>query len=331
VKRRVFLVCGLCLAGIGREAMAQRSVGLPRLAILSPDSADSRDAAFLFLEALRDLGYEDGRNIRVQSRFAEKRLDWLPALAAELVEWRPDVIYTFNTAGAFAAAGSTSSIPIVAGPVGEQTMEQLASNFAQPVANVTGFVSPARHADEKLLQLLKEAAPNASRIAVLLNPDNPVWRNSPAALRAAADQLGLILTRVESRGAVDIDRVLSELASSANDGILLMGDSTLAGDQGVRRRVVEFAYERRLPSASATSNANPFARDGGLLQLGTDLDYIVRRAAEYVHRIIHGARPSELPVELPAKFRLSVNLKTAKALGLTVPPSILARADEVIE
>ena len=102
-------------------------------------------------------------------------------------------------------------------------------------------------------------------------------------------------------------------------------------DQRVRGRVTQFAYERRLPSASATSNANPFARDGGLLQLGTDLDYIVRRAAEYVHRIIHGARPSELPVELPAKFRLSVNLVTAKAIGIIVPPAILARADEVIE
>jgi len=327
VRRRAFLVCWVGLAGIGPEAWAG---DLPRVAVLSPDSADSLDAAFLFLEALRDLSYVDGQNIRLQSRFAGKRLDWLPALAAELVEWRPDVIYTYNTAGAFAAAGATKSIPIVAGPVGEQTMEQLASNFAQPIANVTGFVSPTRHADEKLLQLLKEAAPDASRIAVLLNPDNPVWRNYPAALSAAADQLGLVLTRVESRGAVDIDRVLSELASSAIDGILLMGDSTLAGDQGVRRRVVEFAHERRLPSASATSNANP-ARDGGLLQFGTDLDYIVRRAAEYVQRIINGARPSELPVERPTKFRLSVNLNTAKAIGIVVPPTVLSRADEVIE
>jgi putative ABC transport system substrate-binding protein len=331
MRRRVFLLSWLCLGGIGGEARAQRSGDLPRVAVLSPDSANSRDAAFLFLEALRDLGYVDGRNIRLQSRFAEKRLDLLPGLAAEVVKERPDVIYTYNTAGAFAAAKATTSIPIVAGPVGEQTMEQLASNFAQPVANVTGFVSPARHADEKLLQLLKEAAPGVSRIAVLLNPDNPFSRDYPAALSAAADQLGLVMTRVESRGAVDIDRVLTELARSAIDGILLMGDSTLAGDQHVRARVIEFARERRVPSASATSSANPFARDGGLLQLGTDLDYIVRRAAEYVHRIIHGARPSELPVERPAKFRLEVNLTTAKALGLTVPPAILARAEEVIE
>jgi putative ABC transport system substrate-binding protein len=331
MNRRIFLVCWLCLAGIGWQAQAQGAADLPRLAILSPDPTSTPGAVSLFLEALRELGYVEGRNIRLDIRFAEHRLDLLPALAVELMKGRPDVIFTYNTAGAFAAAGATISIPIVAGPVGEQTMEQLAGNFAQPVANVTGMVSPARHADEKCLQLLKESAPEMSRIAVLLNPDNPVWRDYPAALSAAASQLGLVLVRVDSRGAVDIDRVLSQVASSAIDGILLMGDSTLAGDEGVRARVIQFADERRLPSASATSSANPFARDGGLLQLGTDLDYIVRRAAEYVHRIIHGARPSELPVERPAKFRLSVNLKTARALGLTVPPSILARADEVIE
>ena len=329
MRRRVFLLSWLCLAGIGLRARAQGAGDMPRLAILSPDPTDSRGAAFRFLEALRDLGYVAERNIRLQSRFAENRLDLLPALAVELVKWRPNVIYTYNTAGA--AAGATSSIPIVAGPVGEQTMEQLARNFAQPVANVTGFVSLATHQDEKCLQLLKEAAPGVSRIAVLLNPDNPVWHDYPAALNAAADQLGLVLVRVESRGAVDIDRVLTELASSAIDGLMLMGDSTLAGDQGVRARVVQFAHQRRLPSASAASSANPFAQDGGLLQLGTDLDYIVRRAAEYVHRIVHGARPSELPVERPSKFRLSVNLATAKALGLTIPPMILGRADEVIE
>ena len=163
MKRWVFLASALCLAAISSNVGAQRVADLPRVAILSPDPGSTRSAASLFLEVLRDLGYEDGRNIRLQSRFAENRLDVLPALAAGLVKGRPDVIYTYNTAGAFAAARATRSIPIVAGPVGEQTMEQLAGNFAQPVANVTGFVSFARHADEKCLQLLKEAAPAAAR------------------------------------------------------------------------------------------------------------------------------------------------------------------------
>jgi putative ABC transport system substrate-binding protein len=331
MKRRMFFFVCLCIAGIGSQAWAQGTADLPRVAILSPDFA-GRGAVPLFLEALRNLGYVDGRNIRIDTRFAENRLDQLPAIAAELVKARPDVIFTYNTAGAFAAARATTSIPIVAGPVAEETMAQLAGhNFARPVANITGFTTNARGQDEKCLQLLKEAAPNASRIAILLTPANPVWRDYPKVLKPAADELGLVLIRVETRGAADIARVLGQLATSAIDGLFLVGDSTLAGDADVRARVISFARDRRLPSASATSIGNTFARDGGLLQLGSDLGYLVRRAAEYVHRIIRGAQPRELPVERMAKFQLLVNLTTAKALGLAIPQSILARADEVIE
>jgi putative ABC transport system substrate-binding protein len=179
--------------------------------------------------------------------------------------------------------------------------------------------------DEKCLQLLKEAAPGLTRIGVLLNPDS---RAGHPTLNAATEQLNLVLIRVESRGAVDISRTLSHYTNGTVDGLLLEDDSTLAGDSGVRARVSEFAREQHLPSAS--SNAT-YARDGGLLSLGTDMGSIFRRGAEYVHRIIHGARPSELPVQRPTNFELVVNLRTAKALGLTIPPSILARADEVIE
>jgi putative ABC transport system substrate-binding protein len=282
----------------------------------------------IFLEALHERGYVDGRNIRLDFRFAEYRLDRLPALAAELVKARPAVIYTHTTAGAFAAAGATTSIPIVVGPAGEQTMEQLAGNFAKPVANVTGFTLSVGNQNEKCLQLLKEAAPALSRIGVLLNPDNPLSRDTSIALNAAAEQLGLALVRIESRGAVDIDRTLSHYTNGTVDGLLLANDSTLAGDPSVRARVIEFAREQHLPSASTSAI---YAQDGGLLSLGTDMGVVFQRVAEYVHRIIHGARPSELPVERPAKFRLSVNLGTANAIGIVVPPAILARADEVIE
>ena len=147
-------------------------------------------------------------------------------------------------------------------------------------------------------------------------------------MKVATEQLGSVLIRVESRGAVDIDRTLSHYTNGTVDGLLLVDDSTLAGDSSVRARVIEFAREHHLPSVSSYST---YARDGGLLSLGTDMGSIFRSAAEYVHRIIHGARPSELPVQRPTKFELVINLKTAKALGLTIPPSILARADEVIE
>ena len=331
--RRGFLVCWLCLAAISSEAGAQGATDLPRVAILSPDPPTATDPATgnplaMFLEALHERGYVDGRNIRLDFRFAENRLDRLPALAAELVNARPAVIYTHTTAGAFAAAGATTSIPIVVGPAGEQTMKQLAGNFAKPVANVTGFTLSVGSPNEKCLQLLKEAAPALSRIGVLLNPDNRLWLDTPITLNAAAEQLGLALIRVESRGAVDIDRTLSHYTNGTVDGLLLANDSTLAGDSSVRARVVEFAREQHLPSASTYT---PYAQDGGLLALGTDMSSIFRRAAEYVHRILHGARPSELPVERPAKFRLSVNLVTAKAIGIIVPPAILARADEVVE
>jgi putative tryptophan/tyrosine transport system substrate-binding protein len=333
MKRRAFLVCWVCLAAIGLEAGAQGATDLPRVAILSPDPPTAADPAtgnplVIFLEALHERGYVDGRNIRLDFRFAENRLDRLPALAAELVKARPAVIYTHTTAGAFAAAGATTSIPIVVGPAGEQTMEQLAGNFAKPVANVTGFTLSVGSQEEKCLQLIKEAAPDLSRIGMLLNPDNPISRDIPIALNAAAEQLGLVLIRVESRGAVDIDRTLSHYTNGTVDGLLLANDSTLAGDSSIRARVIEFAREQHLPSASTYTT---YAQDGGLLSLGTDMGPVFPRAAEYVHRILHGARPSELPVERPAKFRLSVNLTTAKALGLTVPPAILGRADEVIE
>jgi len=328
MRRRVFLVYGLSLVGIGPHARAQGAGDLPRVAILSPDPATAgSDRLAAFLGTLRQLGYVDGGNIRLDIRFAENRLDRLPALAAELVRARPAVIYTYTTPGAFAAAGATTSIPIVV-VAGERTMEQLAGNFAKPVANVTGFTLNVESPEAKCLELLKEAAPDLSRIGVLLNSDNRIWHDTPIVLNAATEQLGLVLIRIESRGAVDIDRTLSHYTNGTVDGLLLADDSTLAGDTGVRARVIEFARDQRLPSASADTT---YARDGGLLSLGTDRGSIVRSAAEYVHRIIHGARPSELPVQRPTKFELVINLKTAKALGLTIPPSILARADEVIE
>jgi putative ABC transport system substrate-binding protein len=329
MRRRVFLAYGLCVAGIGPHARAQGASDLRRVAILSPAPATAgSNQLAAFLGTLRELGYVDGRNIRLDIRFAENRLDRLPALAVELVKVRPVVIYTYTTSGAFAAAGATTSIPIVVGAAGEKTMEQLACNFAKPVANVTGLALGVGGQNEKCLQLLKEAAPNLTRLGVLFNPDNRLWHDTAIALNAATEQLGLVLIWVESRGAVDIGRTLSRYTNGTVDGLLLIDDSTLAGDADVRARVIEFAREQHLPSASSYTT---YARDGGLLSLGTDIGSISRRGAEYVHRIIQGARPSELPVQRPTNFELVINLKTAHALSLTIPPSMLARADEVIE
>jgi putative ABC transport system substrate-binding protein len=280
----------------------------------------------MFLRAMQELGYAEGRNIRTEFRFAEDRLDRLPVLASELVAWRPNVIYTYTTGGARAAANATKSIPIVVGPAAEEVLLALAGNLAHPTGNVTGLTLQGFGQDEKCLQMLKELAPRASRIGVLLNPDNPMSTDYPEILNPAASRLGLVLVRVISRGPTDIDQTLARIDSEKLDALYLLGDSTFGGLVG--DRVIEFARERHLPSVSPSFG---YARRGGLLALGTDHQYLRRQSAEYVHRIIKGARPGDLPVERPSKVQLSVNLITAKAIGVTVPPAILAGADEIIE
>jgi putative ABC transport system substrate-binding protein len=330
MRRRKFLLTSLCLPFLALSARAQSQAGAARLAILSPDASSSAGLSSgsqlsMFLRAMQELGYVEGRNIRTEFRFAENRLDGLPVLASELVAWGPNVIYTYTTGGARAAADATKSIPIVVGPAGENTMLALAGNLAHPIGNVTGLSLQGTGQVEKCLELLKELAPRASRIGVLLNPDNPVWDDDLEILNAAAGRLGLVLA---SRGAADIDRTLAGLDSEKLDALLPIDDSTFSPDGVVGVRIIAFARERRLPSASTSYI---YARHGGLLALGVDHAYLRRRSAEYVHRIIKGARPADLPVERPAKVQLSVNLVTAKAIGVTVPPAIIARADEVIE
>jgi putative tryptophan/tyrosine transport system substrate-binding protein len=333
MRRRDFLFSSLCLPLFASSAHAQSRAGAAKLAILSPDSPSAADLASgsplaMFLQAMQKLGYVEGRNIRTEFRFAEDRLDRLPALAAELVAWQPDVIYTYTTGGARAAANATKTIPIVVGPAGEAVLLVLAGTLAHPTGNVTGFSLQGLGQEEKCLQLLKELAPRVSRVGVLLNPDNPMSADYPQILNPAASQLGLVLVRAASRGLPDIDQTLAGLDGDKLDALYLTDDSTFSSDGPAGGRIIEFARDRRLPSAST---AFSYAQRGGLLALGTDHKYLRRRSAEYVHRIIEGARPADLPVERPSKVHLSVNLITAKAIGVTVPPVILAGADEVIE
>ena len=330
MRRWEFILSSLCLAV--SDAWAQ-SPTKPKLAILSPgspsgvDSASDRGLA-VFLKALRKLGYINGQDIELEFRYAEGHLDLLPALASELVNSRPNLIYTWTTPAAVAAAKATGEIPIVVGPAGERIMMELAGNLARPAGNVTGLTLTSSEQDEKCLELLKETAPLISRVGVLVNPANPSWQRYPDILSAAADKLGLALIRIESRGKVDINQTLSRLVTEPVDAFLLVDDAAIVGDDAVRMRVIDFARKYRLPSASTFGN---YARDGGVLTLGTDHEFLRERAAQYVHRVIQGTRPSDLPVERPTRFRLIVNVRAATALGLEVPASVLVRADEVIE
>jgi len=333
MRRQEFVLSMLCLPLLAPSAQAQSRAGLAKLAILSPEFSSSVDLASgsqlsSFLRAMQDLGYVEGRNIQTEFRFAENRLERLPALASDLVAWEPDVIYTYTTGGARAAAKATQTIPIVVGPAGESVLLALAGNLAHPKGNVTGLSLEELGQYEKCLELLKELAPHASRIGVLVNPDNPAWAEYPEILKPAANRLGLVLVRASSRGLADIDRTLTGLDSERLDALLPVNDLTFMPDDLVGGRIIEFARAQHLPNASTAAG---YARRGGLLAFSTDVEYLRQRSAEYVRRIIEGARPSDLPVERPSKFKLSINLVTAKALGLTIPQSLLARADEVIE
>lgn len=334
--RRFALSCLVLLTvWFALPAWPQQPARLPKVAILSP--AKQADMVCLpnnrgggagcLLEGLRALGYGDGRNVTFEYRFAEGAAERLPALAAELVALRPDVIYTYTTVGANAAAKATNTIPIVVGPAGERTMERLAGNFARPVGNVTGLTLSSLH-DEKLLQLLKELAPPILRVAVLANPANPGYGNYLEQLLPAARQLGITLHRVDARSAAEFPQAFTAIRASRADALLIADDVALAGTPEVRRQIIQWALGQRLPVASASARVAP---DGGLVSLGTDNSALVRRAAYYIHRILGGAKPAELPVERPTVYTLSVNRKTAMALGLTIPQALLLRADEVIQ
>ncbi len=289
--RRFALSCLVLLTvWFALPAWPQQPARLPKVAILSP--ARQADMACLpnnqgggagcMLEGLRALGYSDGRNVSYEVRFAEGAAERLPALAAELVALRPDVIYTYTTAGA----------------------------------------------DAELLQLLKELAPRTVRVAVMVNPDNPNYGSYLDLLRPAAIQLGITLNRIDARKAAELPQAFTAILANRADAILIGDDVALAGTPEVRRQIIRWALGQRLPLASTSARVAP---DGGLVSLGTDNSALVRRAAFYVHRILGGAKPGDLPVEQPTVFALSVNRKAATALGLTIPQALLLRADEVIQ
>jgi putative ABC transport system substrate-binding protein len=245
-----------------------------------------------------------------------------------LAALQPAALYTWTSGGAGAAINATSTIPIIVGPVNEAFLRRHVPNFAHPGGNITGFTLNSGFQHEKCLQLLKEVAPQVSRVGVLLNPLNPAWDNYPAILAGAAQALGIELIRAEARGAAELDMTFAALREQGANGLLALEDSTLAGAIPVPERLLELIDEHRLPSVSDAAN---LARQGGLLALGRDPSAIARDAARYVHRVLQGESPGQLPIQTPTEFTLIVNLKTAKTLSLDVPVSVLARAHEIIE
>ena len=276
------------------------------------------------LRRLRQLGYVEGQNIVIESRFSEGRYERVPALAAELVRLKVDVI----VAAAYtpdAAKGATSTIPIVmtnhADPVGSR----LVASLARPGGNVTGLSVQSPDLVGKQLQLFKEAVPKLSREAVLSNPIHPGHPRSLREAEVAARSLKMRLQVLEARAPTEFAGAFSAATKESAGALLVVGDPMFFGE---RTRIVELAAKNRLPLMASQKE---YAEAGGLLAYGIDHRDSFRRAATYVDKILKGAKPGDLPIEQPTKFEFVINLKTAKALGLTIPPSLLGRADEVIQ
>jgi len=328
MERRTFiaLVSGGLLA-LPLAAQAQQTGKLSRVGWLSPGSATS-DETFLasFRDALRELGWVVGQNIAIESRWAEGKFEQLPDLAAELVRLRVDVIVTVVTQASLAAKHATSTIPIVMVGVGDPLGSGLVDNLARPGGNVTGPSSMLAEASVKQLALLKETVPNASPVAVLRNPANPVWQAS--ALRetqAAARAMGLRLQLLEARGPDELEGAFAAMTKERAGALFVPADIIFVRHA---QRMAELAARHRLP---AMFGFREHVEAGGLMSYAANFALMFRRAATFADKILKGAKPADLPVEQPTKFELVINLKTAKALGLTIPQLVLLRADEVIQ
>jgi putative ABC transport system substrate-binding protein len=275
--------------------------------------------------ALRDLGYEEGKNIVIEFRWAEGKLDRLPALAAELVRLNVDVLVTAGTPGALAAKQATSTTPIVMVGIGDAVATGVVASLARPGGNITGSTDSVPELTAKLLELLKEIMPRTRRVAVLVNPDNP-QAETPTfkAMESTAGSLKVELEQFAARGPSEFESAFSRMAKSRIDAVVV--PSNVLFNYNVAA-LADLAAKKRLPSAGVKA----FAEAGGLIGYGLNFPEMDRRAAYFVDRILNGVKPADLPVQQPTKFDLVINLKTAKALGLTIPPSLLARADQVIE
>jgi putative ABC transport system substrate-binding protein len=318
----VVLALGLLAEPYG--AAAQQARKLPTIGVLwATPRVDKMIAAVE--QGLRDWGWLNGQNVVIEHRFAEGRFDRLPVLAAELVRLRPDVIVADAAPATKAAKEATSSIPIVFAVHGDPVGAGDIANLSHPGGNITGLTLVHPELIGKQLELLKQAVPRVSLVAVLWNAANPAklldWRE----LKPAARTLGITLQSREVRRPTDFDAAFAAIRAGRPDALLTLGDALTFG---ARVSISAFAAQERLP---ALYQYREFVESGGFMSYGADLADSFRRAGTYVDKILRGAKPADLPVEQPTKFELVINMKVAKALGLTIPPSVLLQADQVVE
>jgi putative ABC transport system substrate-binding protein len=325
-RRFAFSLCALVAAPTTARAQAQPAK-IPRVGYLQAVVPQNGTSPLLedFRQGLRDLGYVEGRNIELVVRWAEGHLERLPALAAELVRMKVDVIVAVNSPSILAAKKATQTIPIVMPLSSDPVGDGLVASLARPGGNITGLSLMAPELSTKRLQLLKEVFPKLRPVAALWNPDYAGMAARFRQAQGAAPSVGMEVRSVEIRDSGELERALAELDRNRPGALLLLADPLTLSQ---RLRIVEYAAEQKLPAMYELSQ---FVDAGGLMSYGPNVDDIVRRSATYVDRILKGAKPADLPIEQPAKFELVINLKTANALGVTIPQSVLLQADRVVE
>jgi putative ABC transport system substrate-binding protein len=325
MNRNVFSValCVLLLAH-AFSAKAQQPKKVPRVCYLGSSAPEALVSLKPFHERLRALNYNEGRNITFEYRYFEGKIERAPGLAADLVRVNCDLILTTGTEAAVAAKGATQTIPIVMGFSGDAVRLGIVADLARPGGNITGLTSINAELSGKRLELLKEVVPKLSRLALLWSPGNPNTEFVKET-EAVARSLRVEIQAVEIETFDDFDDAFRTATKEHVEALMVSGGGFFNAH---KKRVVELAAKGRLPAMYPNSQ---FVEAGGLMSYAEDRTYMFRRAAEYVDKILKGAKPADLPVERPTKFELVINLKTAKQIGLTIPPNVLARADKVIK
>ena len=327
MERRVFVTAvGMSLLAAPVGVVAQQAPRVPRVGYLfSFTPAEGSHLWEACRQGLRELGYVEGRNIVLEPRWAEGRYDRLPELAADLVRLKVDVIVVAATPGSRAVKAATSTIPIVIVAVGEPVKAGLVASLARPGGNVTGLGLLTSELSGKRLQLLADVLRNVPRVALLMNPGNPVHAVFLEETRVAAQSLGVQLQPLGARTPGEIEKAFDAATGGRATALIVFDDPAI---WSYRTRIVALAAKRRLP---VMYGYREFVDVGGLISYGPDRIDHYRRTANYVDKILRGAKPADLPIEQPTKFELALNLKTAKALGLTIPQALLLRTDHLVE
>ena len=325
MRRRQFikLLGGAAVWPLAARAQQPRHIGV--LTPFNERDPEVRSRVSAFQEALREAGWVEGRNIRIDYRWAAGDLDRIRAYAAEIVGLAPEAILGASTPVLAALRKETQTIPIVFTGVSDPVGVGFVASLARPGGNLTGFANFEPEMGGKWLQELKQVAPSVNRVAFILNRQNASWASLFRAIEAVAPTFGLTASAIDVRDAIDIERAITAFGGQSNGGLILQPDGITSAH---RQLIIDLAAKHGLP---AVYPFRFFATDGGLMAYGVNVVDQFRRAASYIDRILRGAKPADLPVQAPTKFELVINLKTAKALGLKIPESLLARADEVIE